>query len=153
MRAAKIGYNPDALDAIREVMAHVRDAADALDSQARIPLWKAVQHVADTLGDTDNQTGYPLTLEAIWQAALEERIEIWGKRELPAPQESGFSSEVWTPINPMYWRTHLINSMATGDKWQEYVHTYSEPLTIGERQRYWSLEVRPTDIQTLWPKG
>jgi hypothetical protein len=147
------GKNPDALDAIRQVLPSVGDAFDRLKSGPRIPLWQAVKHIANVLGDTDKRDGYPATLDAIRQAASDGLIEIWGKRELPPPMEPGHSSDEWTPINPMFWRTHQINSLATEKMSEASVHSCGNPVIFGEQNGCWSLQVQLSEIERIWPKA
>ena len=145
--------SPDALDAIRQIIPSVGRVSDMPRSRPQMPLWKAVKHIAEALGDADKRGGYPATLEAIRQAALEGRIEIWGRRELPPPMEPGHSSEEWTPINPLFWRTHQINSLATDKLSEEGVHSCSNPLIYGEQNGCWSLRVRLSDVKEIWPSA
>ena len=147
------GESPDALDAIRQVIPKVGRRPDALKSPAQMPLWKAVKRIANAAGDADKRGGYPATLEALRQAALEGRIEMWGRRELPPPMEPGFSSEEWTPINPLFWRTHQINSLATDKMSEDSLHSCSNPLIYGEQNSCWSLRVRLSDIEQIWPNA
>jgi hypothetical protein len=150
---APSGVRPDALDAIRQVMPTVGNASDPLELPPQMPIWKAVKRVAKVLGDTDRQGGYPATLDAIRQAALDGRIEIWGKRELPPPMEPGLSSDEWTPINPMFWRTHQINSLASDKMSEGCLHTCSNPLIYGEQNGCWSLRVRLPELEKIWAKA
>ena len=149
------GKSPDALDAIRQVMPTIGDRPDPFESPPllppQLPMWKAAKRIAKALGDADKQGGYPETLEAIRQAALDGRIEIWGRRELPPPIEPGLSSDEWTPINPLFWRTHQINSLATDKMSEDSVHSYSNPIIYGEQNGCWSLRVRSSDIEQIWP--
>lgn len=151
MEAAESGYGPDALEAIRLVMSTLDNASDSAAQPARMPMWKAVQHIAKALGEIDPQGAYPATLDAIRQAAADGSIEIWGRRELPPPAEPGVSSEIWSPIHPMFWRTHRINSTAASPSGEEEVHSSSEPLIIGEMNRQRSLQVKRSEIEKHWP--
>ena len=148
---AILGHDPDALDAIRQVMPTVGQAPDTLKSPPQMPIWKAVKHIAKVLGDTDKRGGYPATLDAIRQAALGGLIEIWGKRELSPPNEAGLVSDEWTLINPMFWRTHQINSLATDKMSEGNLHSCSNPLIYGEQNGCWSLQVRLSDVEKIWP--
>lgn len=150
---APSGVRPDALDAIRQVMPTVGNASDTLELPPQMPIWKAVKRIAKVLGDTDRQGAYPATLDAIRQAALDGRIEIWGKRELPPPMEPGLSSDEWTPINPMFWRTHQINSLASDKMSEGCLHTCSNPLIYGEQNGCWSLRVRLPELEKIWTKA
>lgn len=116
-----------------------------------VPMWRAVQQVASTIGDTDEQGCFPQALIAILNAAANDGLEIWGKRELPPPSQRGICSDIWTLIPAAYWQTHRINSMATGEMWNQHDHTMGEPLIYGEQDRYWDLRVRGTEIVSRWP--
>lgn len=150
MSADSSGYCPDALDAIRHVVSGFGDPPKPSNPDSRMPIWKAVSHIAMVLGEADEKRLYPATRDAIRQAAAQGDIEIWGRRELPVPMESGFPSEVWTPINPLYWRTHIINFLAASEMWEAEIHSASEPLMIGETSRYWALQVKPSDVDRFW---
>lgn len=149
------GKSPDALDAIRQIMPTVGDRPGPFESAPQLPpqlpMWKAAKRIAKALGDADKKGGYPDTLEAIRQAALDGHIEIWGKRELPPPMEPGLSSDEWTPINPLFWRTHQINSLATDKMSEGSIHSCSNPIIYGEQNSCWSLRVRLSDIEQIWP--
>ena len=151
------GKSPDALDAIRQVMATVGDRLGPFESapqlSPQLPMWKAAKRIAKALGDTDKQGGYPDTLEAIRQVALDGHIEIWGRRELPPPMEPGRSSDEWTPIHPLFWRTHQINSLATDKLSEDSIHSCSNPIIYGEQNSCWSLRVRLSDIEQIWPNA
>jgi hypothetical protein len=112
-----------------------------------MPLWQAVQIMAKAIGDTDDQRCYPETLRVIRQSAELGRIRIRGKRELEPPSPRGYPSEIWTEIEPAYWRTHKLNSMATGEYWEHHDHSYGEPLIIDAQDRYWSLRVLRPEIE------
>ena len=149
------GKSPDALDAIRQVMPAIGDTPGPFESAPQLPpqlpMWKAAKRIAKALGDTDKQGGYSDTVEAIRQVALDGHIEIWGRRELPPPMEPGRSSDEWTPIHPLFWRTHQINSLATDKMSEGSVHSCSNPIIFGEQNSCWSLRVRSSDIEQIWP--
>lgn len=151
VRNTASGEGPDALDAIRKILPIVGQATDIAKSPTQIPIWKAIDHIAKVLDDTDKRGGYPATIEVIRQAALDGRLEIWGKRELPPPMEPGLASDEWTPINPLFWRTHQINSLASDKMSEGSLHSCSNPLVYGEQNGCWSLRVRLSDIEKIWP--
>lgn len=115
------------------------------------PIWEAVQYVASAIGDTNEHACYPEAIKAIRQAASDGHIEIWGRRELPPPNQRGHASEIWTLIPASYWADHKINSMAVGEAWQHHDHSYGEPLNIHAQDRYWELKVRMSEIEREWP--
>lgn len=151
VRNAMRAESLDALDAIRRVMPTIGKAPDTRKSNPQMPIWKAVKHIAKVLGDSDKRGGYPVTLDAVRQAAQDGQIEIWGKRELPPPMEPGLSSDEWTPIDPKFWRTHQINSLATEKTSEACVHSCSNPVIYGEQNACWSLLVRLSDVERVWP--
>ena len=151
MRAAEPDYVPDALDAIREVMSGRKAHAKKLSAQARLPMWQAVRQVARALGATNGSGDYADALEAIRNAAMDGRLTIWGRQELPPPAEPGLFDRRWTAINPMFWRTHRISGMATFEASEDEIHSTSEPLIIGEQNLQRSLQVKIAEIEKLWP--
>lgn len=121
-----------------------------------MPMWQAVEYVAETIGDTDFQGCYPEARRQVRQAGLDARLEIWGKKAIPpshlsAPLEC---SEVWSPIDPDYWQDFRLNSMAIGSTWDAHPHTEAEPhvsqgIISGQ---YWALRVHKPKIEIIWPR-
>jgi len=108
------------------------------------------------IGDTNEQDCYPETQRQIRQAAIEGRIEIWGKKEIPPRHLSSprISSEIWSKIPPEYWRDYRLSSLATGEMWDGHDHTWAEPhITRGILAGvYWSLRVHRWEIEREWPR-
>jgi hypothetical protein len=117
-----------------------------------LPMWKAVEHVRNVIGDDDSHGCYPKARAAIRQAALEDRLEIWGRKELPQPyvhaRESG--SAVWTRIAPDYWHDHELASFAISEVCQNHDHTWVEANILQKGSRYWELKVRKAQVERLW---
>jgi hypothetical protein len=115
-----------------------------------VPLWHAVGYVARVIGDTNKIACYPDAIEAIRQAAIKEKIELWGQREFGEGMQAGVS-KVWVPIPADYWHTHKISYAELGGKRQ--AHSYAEPPACPPvRDRYFVLKVRQSEIEALWPR-
>lgn len=115
------------------------------------PIWDVISRLGQFLGEDEQADCFPETRKAMRQAALDGRILIFGKRELPAPR-TGFCSDVWTLIPPEYWQSHLLNPMATGVLWFGHDHTAAEVHSASvPKDRYWSLLLNPEEVYSKWP--
>lgn len=118
-----------------------------------LPICRAVEYVRKVVGDNDAEQCFPVTRQAIRQAAFDGRISIYGRRELPPPKRSSHHSDIWYLIEPIYWERHEIGPMATDEEWQAHEHTRPEPLVVdGYRERYWSLLVHLDEIVSAFPQ-
>lgn len=120
------------------------------------PVWKAIQHIAQVVGDSDEQGCYPEARRQFRQVAAEGRIDVWGRRgiapaHLNAPKTC---SEVWMLIEPDYWHDYKLNDRATDEASVESDHTSAEPhvshgIWAG---KYWALRVHEYQVVREWPK-
>ena len=116
------------------------------------PIWRAIEHVSSVIADLDADGCYPSTRTAIRQAALDGHIALFGRQELPPPKQPGFRSEVWTLIEPAYWRSNALAPLATDAEFKTHDHTWPEPLTVdGYRKRYWSVVVNRDQVFREFP--
>ncbi len=122
--------------------------------KAELPCWKAIEQIASCLADYDEQNSYERSRIALRQAALEGRVEIWGRHELAPPHRPGFHSDVWSRIEPSYWKGHAPCPLAVDKMWVEHDHTWAQPLVVSVyRNRYWSLRVKQSEIDKEWPRA
>lgn len=117
------------------------------------PIWKAVRQAALAIGDTDQNQSYPRARQAVRQAALEGRLEVWGQKDIP-PQhyQDERHSTAWTEIKPNYWEEYELNQVATAEFHSDQDHTWEEDLKSRRGKRYWSLKVDQAEIDKEWPK-
>ncbi|MDQ4419951.1 hypothetical protein OOT33_05790 [Sphingobium sp. DEHP117] len=116
------------------------------------PIWKAVEYIRSIIDDDDEHGCFLRTQIALRQAALDERITIFGKAELPPPKPAGHPSEIWTRIKPEYWEDHKFSHLITNDYWFGHDHTMRDPYsTYGFKERYWSLLVNKEQVEQTWP--
>ena len=121
-------------------------------SRPEFPIWRAVEHVAKTIGD-DNDC-FPRVRQQLRQAASEGRIEVWGRKEIrPTHLKDERQSSVWTPINRDYWRDYELNSLATGELFSDREHTSREGSINEVGNRYWELLVHESDTKREWPES
>jgi hypothetical protein len=116
------------------------------------PVWRAIEHVRAVIEDDDEHACYLRTQIALRQAALDRRITIFGRGEIPPPKPAGYPSEIWTRIKPEYWENHKLTSLATSEGYSSHDHTIPDPYSpyaFGER--YWSLTCNREEIEKAWP--
>jgi hypothetical protein len=118
-----------------------------------MPIWQAVDHIRAVIGDNDVSNCFPATLIALRQAALNEEIEIWGRKENP-PQTMKQESwrPVWTRIPADYWEEFNFTTFVTTNEY-ESEHTWNRDVPgFGRGNRYRDLKVQRTDIEKVWPR-
>jgi hypothetical protein len=127
-------------------------AAESAKRCPEMPIWKAVELVRQSIGDDDEHNCYPEARRQIRQAALEDRLEIWGRKEIPPNTLTAplGASGAWSKIEPSYWTEYELNSLAASEHFEGREHTWNEAIknTIG--QRYWELRVREAHVSRLW---
>ncbi len=137
-------------DGFRKHLEHL--AAESAKRCPELPIWEAVEYVRQVIGDDDFQNCYPEARRQMRQAALEDRLEIWGRKEIPPITLSTplGGSGAWSRIEPSYWAEHELNSLAIGQLFQEREHTWEEAFKNKIGHRYWELKVRRAQIERLW---
>jgi hypothetical protein len=135
---------PDAPEAAPEVM-----------DEGLLPVWLAVAHVSEAIGDQNIKHCYPKSIEALRHAAENGALEIWGRKQNPA-----YESQYWlnhTLIDPEYWRISTINVLSTDRNYRDHYHTLPRRVEswgrrgIYERKRYADLQVNAAQLAALWP--
>ena len=137
-------------DGFRRHLEHV--AIESAKRCPEMPIWKAVEYVRQAVGDDDFHDCYPEARRQIRQAALEDRLEVWGRKEvapahLTAPQAA---SSVWTKIQTDYWQEHELASIAISEHADDQAHTWTEGNILKIGDRYWSLRVRQPEVERRW---
>lgn len=121
-----------------------------------MPVWQALRHIAEVIGDRDEHECYPEARRQFRQAAATGQIDVWGRKGIaPTHMDAPKScSEIWTIIDPDHWQDYKLNSMATGEMWDGYDHTNAEPHVSHGIQagQYWSLRVHEYQIKREWRK-
>jgi len=120
------------------------------------PIWHAVAHVRSVINDTDKENLYPETRKALRQAALNGEIKLRGRREIDAVNSKTLFSDVSSDVPSEYWKTSVINAMATAEVGLGNSHTNPEtpyawgPKGIYERNRYADLTADLQEVQRKW---
>lgn len=119
-----------------------------------MPMWKAVEYVRGVIGDDNLHGCYSEARRQIRQAALENRLEIWGRKEIPPVTMSTplGASGAWSKIEPDYWNQYELSSLAVGEHFEQRDHTWNEAFKNEVGQRYWELRVRKAQVERLWRK-
>jgi hypothetical protein len=127
-------------------------AAESAKRCPEMPIWEAVEYVRQVIGDDDFQNCYPEARRQIRQAALEDRLEIWGRKEIPPNTYDTplGASRAWSKIEPNYWTQHELSSLAIGQLFQEREHTWEEAFKNKIGDRYWELKVRQPQLDRIW---
>jgi hypothetical protein len=130
-------------------------------AEAWIPIFKAIEHISQTIGDTDVSGCFPTTLRAIRQAASNDEIAIRGRKEINSSsknyQNVSSYSELFTSIMSTYWATSVLSAHATSPKYQNDYHTQPEAtfswgnLGWDEKNHYAQLQVNLSDLLKKWP--
>jgi hypothetical protein len=117
-----------------------------------MPIAKAVEHVRAVIGDTNDGNCYPEARRQIRQAALEGRVEIWGRRQIPLDHMKSplAGSEVWTSIAPEHWEEYELSAYATDPMFANQPHTQPESWRGTNLTRHWELKVREKQIRRIW---
>jgi hypothetical protein len=119
------------------------------------PIWKAIEHVRQVIGDDDDTRCWPKTCTEIRQAALNEELAIRGRHQLKTAGQTLFS-DVHDDVPRDYWRISKINALATSDAHSSDRHTDPEstwawgPAGIDEQKRYADLRVSMKEVQKRW---
>lgn len=130
-----------------------RTAREERQRCPEMPIWQAVQHVASVIGDSDKENCYPEARSQIRQAALEQRIDVWGKHEIVPDHMAAplRSRKVWKAIEPSYWEDYEIAAYAADPSTDDQPHTQMEEFfSGGSFNRYWSLRVRKHQVEGRW---
>jgi hypothetical protein len=126
-----------------------------------IPIAEAIQHVSESIGDTNKAECYPDTLAAIRAAAYDKKISVRGRKQRPSRgdfRSRDAYSDLRTDIESAYWRNSDLNAYSTSSKQQLDYHTQPEsPMAWGpsgpeERNHYADLVVSGLDLFRQWPK-
>ena len=124
------------------------------DSDDRVPIWQAVEHVAILSTHESNGDYLPKSREVIRQFAADGKLKIWGKRHLGV--RSNFDSRfdtVWAPLPPEFWVDNRILADASTEMKNPNV-----PFTIpiqGDgtwNGSYADLLVSKREVESLWPE-
>ena len=117
-----------------------------------MPVWEALHQIAQRIGDTDEENGFPDARRQFRQAALEGRVDVWGQQDIPpAHMSDERHREVWTRIESDHWAEYKLTRAATIEACQERPHTKEEEFGR-HGGRYWNLKVRPEEIRRRWPE-
>jgi hypothetical protein len=155
------GRNQRSLDGLMRVMSgHNRLARSEKRRREEdercpeMPIWQAVEHVRRVIGDDDSSASYPDARSQIRQAALEGRLIVWGRHEIPPEHLTAElkARSVWSKIEPDYWHNYELNRLATVDRFDDREHTWNEAFKQEIGNRYWSLRVRKKAVKRLWPE-
>jgi hypothetical protein len=128
-------------------------AAETAKRYPEMPMWQAIEYLSGVVGDDDASQSFPEARKKMRQAAIEGRLEVWGRKEIPPEHLTAEqrARAVWSKIEPDYWHDYEINRLATVERFDDRDHTQNEgfPTEIGNR--YWSLRVRRIGVKQLWP--
>lgn len=152
-------YPPAPLPAARQEPKSPYGSAQIKPQPQRVPrtrMWEALEWVAKVIGDDDHQRCFPDARREIRQAALNARVDIYGRKEIPPAHMTAEEScrEVWTQIPSDYWNDWRITEMAAGPLHDERPHTGAEEhIRTGLMSgRYWALRVDAEDLKREWPE-
>lgn len=123
------------------------------------PIHQAIAHVAQRIGDTEDQKVWPETRRQLRQAAYDKKLKMRGRKQLVNRRmtRDGDYADIYTDIDNDYWSKTEINALATSSQHQTDYHTDPEtayawgPKGTDERNRYAQLLVDWDDILRLWP--
>jgi hypothetical protein len=127
-----------------------------------MPIADAIQHVSESIGDTNKAECYPDTLAAIRAAAYDKKISIRGRKQLPYRgnfRSRDAYSDLRTDIESAYWQNSVLNAYSTSSAQHLDYHTQPESLMAwgpsgpDERNHYADLVVSELDLFRQWPKG
>lgn len=136
---------------------HAQRLADRMAATNRercpeMPIWQAVHHVARIIGDTEENECYAGARAALRQAAVEGRIELWGRKDIaPEHMKDDRQSTVWTKIRRDYWEQYELNPLATAAIYPDREHTWDESLKGRRGNRYWALKADQAEMEREWP--
>ena len=120
------------------------------------PIFEAVGHVANCIGDTNTKEYWPKARLDIRQHALDKKILIRGRKSAKIMGGGLIWSEVETDIANTYWEgadLHITAAAAeAGDSPQTFPHQFSSGL-FGDSQiyLYTKLRVNWPEILQEWP--
>lgn len=119
-------------------------------------IWEAIEWVAKSIGEIDHEHSFPEARRELRQAALDGRIEIFGRKEIAPPHMSAPEAcvEVWSAISPGFWNDWRITEMAAGPLHDERPHTAAEEhIRTGLMSgRFWALRVDSTQLSREFPQ-
>lgn len=121
-----------------------------------MPIAEAIEYVAGVIFDMAVEDCYPGARREIRQAALEARIDVWGKHEIPPQTHDAKlrARQVWRRIEPSYWENYELVAYATDNSTDDQPHTQMEEfISGGSFNRYWSLRVRKLQLRLRWHGG
>jgi hypothetical protein len=123
------------------------------------PIFMAIQHIRERIGDTNSEKCWPAARLALRQAAYDKRVKMRSRKQLPEnnPHTGSEYSEIFIDIDSDYWTNSDINALATSSDMQSHYHV--DPQTafawgkqgIYERNRYAELKINWTDVLRGWP--
>lgn len=123
-----------------------------------VPIYKAVEYIAERIGDTEETLCYPTTLNALRQQAAHGNLRMHGRKQLDTKDGTRFSS-IHTDIPKEYWENSTLSSLVVSPAFADRdTHTNPEttfswgPKGIHESNRYSSINVNWDDVLELWPK-
>lgn len=93
-----------------------QESANGLSTTEKMPIWKAVHHVAVCLYERrEDGDAFPKARDALRQAAIDGKITIWGKKELElaAITVSPVFDACMTAIPRDYWNLHRLTGVAS----------------------------------------
>jgi len=122
------------------------------------PIYKAIDHIAAEIGDRDENECLPMARRALREAALNGRLQIWGRKSDSVGGNRW--NQMITPIPKEYWEKAQIGALATSYEEMyvsgEFPHTGSQQYPdgqYGERvHTYAQCRVSFNQILKCWPK-
>lgn len=131
--------------------------ASSASNLSDTPIWRAIAHVAAALNEKYDETFLPKARIKIRQAALDEKIQIRGRRQIDRhPFQTGLNfSDVHSNIARDYWNSSVLNILSTSELSAKEYHTDPEtgnswgPKGIEAVNRYSDLRVNMSEIEKI----
>jgi hypothetical protein len=122
-----------------------------------VPLWRIIEQIASAIEDNREAEHYAKTRRYIRQAAVEGRLRIRGRHEIEVVgQDRTIFSEIHTEIPPAYWKSSVIDGLATDASFEAVRHTSPEktpcawgPRGLYEPNCYTGLQLNSDDLSQL----
>jgi hypothetical protein len=122
-----------------------------------VPLWRIMEQLASAIEDSGEAEHYAKTRRYIRQVAVEGRLRIRGRHEIQvAGQQRTIFSEIYTEIPPAYWKSSVIDVLATHVSFEAARHTSPEktpfawgPRGLYEPNCYTGLQLNSHDLSQL----
>ncbi|MDF1627250.1 MAG: hypothetical protein P1U84_13270 [Parvibaculaceae bacterium] len=155
--AEKVGEAPEFLEQVSPKAENAVESESSLPSW--VPIWKAIEHVAEVLGDADEDQVYLPTRKALREKAIDGALNLRGRSKL-REELNEIDDEAYDPdfetIPQDFWRLGELNAFAPSPLY-ENVQNNASPKWIGEEQigtaYYKQVQADMTEIEKLWPKN